>query len=85
MVNIYNQNAGNTGFIIASGMWFEANLDQRAVADLREGMDATVNLEALCWRSEIIIALTRFNERCLRKHFRNRDAIPGAEILCDKS
>src|SRR5580704_900297 len=34
----YNQNAGNTGFIIASGMWFEANLDQRAVADLREGM-----------------------------------------------
>jgi multidrug efflux pump subunit AcrA (membrane-fusion protein) len=62
----YNQNAGNTGFIIASGMWFEANLDQRAVADLREGMDATVNLEAYAGRSfratvERIIPIVTFN------------------------
>ena len=42
----YNQNPGNPGFIIASGLWFEANLDQRALPDTREGMDATVNLEA---------------------------------------
>ena len=42
----YNQAAGNPGFIIASGLWFEANLDQQAVAKVREGMEATVNLEA---------------------------------------
>ena len=42
----FNQNVGNPGFIIASGLWFEANLDQRALQDLHEGMEATVNLEA---------------------------------------
>jgi multidrug resistance efflux pump len=42
----YNQSAGNSGFIIASGVWFEADLDQRAVAVVHKGMDATVNLEA---------------------------------------
>jgi HlyD family secretion protein len=42
----YNQGAGNPGFIIASGLWFEANLDQQAVEEIHEGMDATVNLEA---------------------------------------
>src|SRR5215469_11856505 len=62
----FNQNAGNTGFIIASGMWFEANLDQRAVADLREGMDATVSLEAYAGRNfratvERIIPIVTFN------------------------
>ena len=62
----YNQNPGNTGFIIASGMWFEANLDQRAVSDLREGMDATVDLEAYAGRSfrakvERIIPIVTFN------------------------
>src|SRR5260370_12008062 len=62
----YNQNAGNTGFIIAPGMWFEANLDQRAVADLREGMEASVNLEAYAGRSfratvEKIIPIVTFN------------------------
>ena len=35
----YNQVTGNSGLIIASGLWFEANLDQRALADLHEGMD----------------------------------------------
>src|SRR5258708_763162 len=29
----FNQTTGNTGFIVASGIWFEANMDQRAVAD----------------------------------------------------
>jgi multidrug efflux pump subunit AcrA (membrane-fusion protein) len=62
----YNQNAGNTGFIIASGMWFEANLDQRAVTDLCEGMQATVNLEAYAGRSfratvERVIPIVTFN------------------------
>jgi HlyD family secretion protein len=47
----FNQNSGNTGFIIASGMWFEADLDQRSVADLQEGMEAVVNLEAYTGRS----------------------------------
>jgi HlyD family secretion protein len=46
----YNQTAGNPGFIIASGLWFEANLDQRALANVHEGMDATVNLEAYAGR-----------------------------------
>jgi HlyD family secretion protein len=62
----YNQSAGNTGFIIASGMWFEANLDQRAVTDVREGMEASVNLEAYAGRSfratvERIIPIVTFN------------------------
>jgi HlyD family secretion protein len=62
----YNQGAGNTGFIIASGMWFEANLDQRAIADLHEGMAATVNLQAYTGRSlratvERIIPIVTFN------------------------
>jgi multidrug resistance efflux pump len=62
----FNQNSGNTGFIIASGMWFEADLDQRSVADLQEGMEATVNLEAYTGRSlsakiERIIPIVTFN------------------------
>jgi multidrug efflux pump subunit AcrA (membrane-fusion protein) len=62
----FNQNTGNTGFIIASGMWFEANLDQRSVADLREGMEATINLESYVGRSfrakvERIIPIVTFN------------------------
>ena len=62
----FNQDTGNTGFIIASGMWFEANLDQRSVADLQEGMDATVNLEAYIGRSfsakvERIIPIVTFD------------------------
>jgi HlyD family secretion protein len=62
----YNQSAGNPGFIIASGMWFEADLDQRAVAFVHEGMEATVNLEAYAGRSfratvERIIPIVTFN------------------------
>jgi multidrug efflux pump subunit AcrA (membrane-fusion protein) len=62
----YNQNPGNTGFIIASGMWFEANLDQRAVALVHEGMEATVNLEAYAGRTfratvERIIPIVTFD------------------------
>jgi multidrug efflux pump subunit AcrA (membrane-fusion protein) len=47
----FNQNVGNTGFIIASGMWFEAEMDQRAVANVQEGMEATVNLESYAGRT----------------------------------
>jgi multidrug efflux pump subunit AcrA (membrane-fusion protein) len=42
----YNQDAGKPGFIIASGLWFEASLDQRAVALAHLGQEATVILEA---------------------------------------
>ncbi len=37
----YNQGAGSPGFVIASGLWFEANLDQQAMAEVHEGMEAT--------------------------------------------
>ena len=62
----YNQAAGNPGFIIASGLWFEANLDQRALGDLHEGMEATVNLEAYAGREfratvERVIPIVTFN------------------------
>jgi multidrug resistance efflux pump len=62
----FNQNTGNTGFIVASGMWFEANLDQRSVADLHEGMEGTVNLESYVGRSfsakvERVIPIVTFN------------------------
>jgi len=64
----YNQTAGNPGFIIASGVWFEANLDQRALAEVREGMEATVNLEAYAGRDfsatiERIIPIVTFDAR----------------------
>jgi HlyD family secretion protein len=62
----YNQMAGNPGFIIASGLWFEANLDQLALTDLHEGMEGTVNLEAYAGRTfhatvERIIPIVTFN------------------------
>jgi multidrug efflux pump subunit AcrA (membrane-fusion protein) len=62
----YNQISGTPGFIIASDLWFEANLDQRALADLHEGMEATVNLEAYAGRSfrakvERVIPIVTFN------------------------
>jgi HlyD family secretion protein len=62
----YNQSAGNPGFIIASGMWFEADFDQRAVGEIHEGMEATVNLEAYAGRSlratvERVIPIVTFN------------------------
>ena len=47
----YNQSPGNVGFIIASDSWFEASVDQRAIGQIREGMDAVVNLEAYAGRS----------------------------------
>jgi HlyD family secretion protein len=62
----YNQNAGNPGFIIASGLWFEASLDQRALTDIHEGMEATVNLEAYAGRPfratvQRIVPIVTFN------------------------
>jgi multidrug efflux pump subunit AcrA (membrane-fusion protein) len=47
----FNQSAGNAGFIVASGLWFEADMDQRAVAEVEEGMEATVNLESYAGRT----------------------------------
>ncbi len=62
----YNQSIGNPGFIIASGLWFEANLDQHAAAEVREGMEATVNLEAYAGRAfratvERVVPIVTFN------------------------
>jgi multidrug efflux pump subunit AcrA (membrane-fusion protein) len=62
----YNQVTGNPGFIIASGLWFEANLDQAAVANVREGMEATIVLEAYAGRAfratvERIVPIVTFN------------------------
>jgi HlyD family secretion protein len=62
----YNQGAGNPGFVIASGLWFEANLDQQAMAEVHEGMEASVNLEAYAGRTfratvERIVPIVTFN------------------------
>ena len=62
----YNHNAGNPGFIIASGMWFEADFDQRAVSEVHEGLEATVNLEAYAGHPlratvERVIPIVTFN------------------------
>jgi len=43
----YNQAAGETAFVIASGLWFETHLDQMAIHKVRAGDVATVQLEAL--------------------------------------
>jgi hypothetical protein len=47
-------------------LWFEANLDQQAVANVREGMEATVNLEAYAGRTfrarvERVVPIVTFN------------------------
>jgi HlyD family secretion protein len=47
----YNQSPGNVGFIIASDLWFEASIDQRAIGQIQEGMSADVNLEAYAGNS----------------------------------
>jgi HlyD family secretion protein len=62
----FNQNPGNTGFIVASGAWFEADVDQRAVSAMEPGMEATVNLESYSGKTfnatiERIIPIVTFN------------------------
>jgi HlyD family secretion protein len=42
----YNQQAGTPGFIVCSGLWFEAHLDQVSLPNIREGCEATVFLES---------------------------------------
>ncbi len=42
----YNQDSGKPGFVIASGLWFEAHLDQRVIDRIRVGQKAMVYLEA---------------------------------------
>jgi HlyD family secretion protein len=42
----YNQDSGKPGFVIASGRWFEAYFDQADFADVKEGLEAQVHLEA---------------------------------------
>jgi multidrug efflux pump subunit AcrA (membrane-fusion protein) len=43
----YNQEPGEPAFVIASGLWFEARLDQMAIHKVQAGDEATVHLEAL--------------------------------------
>jgi multidrug efflux pump subunit AcrA (membrane-fusion protein) len=43
----YNQMPGESAFVIASGLWFEARLDQMAIHKVKAGDEATVHLEAL--------------------------------------
>lgn len=43
----YNQQPGEPAFVIASGLWFEARLDQMAIHKVKAGDEATVHLEAL--------------------------------------
>jgi len=43
----YNQDSGRPAIVIASGMWFEANVDQGAVTWVKAGDNATVNLQAM--------------------------------------
>ncbi len=43
----YNQMPGESAFVIASGLWFEARLDQMAIHKVKIGDEATVHLEAL--------------------------------------
>jgi HlyD family secretion protein len=42
----FNQDTGKPGFIVCSGLWFDAHLDQRTLANVHEGCEATVFLES---------------------------------------
>jgi multidrug resistance efflux pump len=47
----YNQDAGKPGFVITSGIWFEAHVDQSSFESLKMGDQGTVFLEAYPGRS----------------------------------
>lgn len=42
----YNQDSGKPGFLISSGLWFEAYFDQAEFAHVKEGQTATLALES---------------------------------------
>jgi multidrug efflux pump subunit AcrA (membrane-fusion protein) len=42
----YNRTPGEVGFVIASGLWFEAHIDQTAIQKVNVGDKAQVQLEA---------------------------------------
>ena len=42
----YNQDSGKPGFLISSGLWFDAYFDQSDFAHVREGQNARVALES---------------------------------------
>ena len=42
----YNQDSGRPAFILATGLWFEAHLDQMAISSVKKGNLASVHLEA---------------------------------------
>jgi HlyD family secretion protein len=47
----YNQDPGRPCFVVSSGLWFSAHLDQGAISRVDEGADAEVILEAFPGRT----------------------------------
>ena len=63
----YNQDSGKPGFVIASGLYFEAHLDQSCLSHLKEGMSSEILLEAYAGhalKAEVdrIIPLVTYNQ-----------------------
>jgi len=42
----YNQDSGKPGFLISSGLWFDAYFDQAEFTHVKEGQQATLSLES---------------------------------------
>ncbi len=42
----YNQDSGKPGFLISSGLWFDAYFDQAEFAHIKEGQQATLSFES---------------------------------------
>ena len=82
----YNQAAGNPGFIIASGLWFEANLDQQAVAKVQEGRIAREHpvggIQALSDFNEALVHLPQGDQGTAvapKRIYGSHDPFAGAE------
>lgn len=63
----YNADAGKPGFVIVSGLWFEAFFDQSDFSLVRPGLEGEVRLEAYPGRSflaevETLVPVVSFNE-----------------------
>jgi HlyD family secretion protein len=63
----YNQDSGKPGFVLSTGLWFEAHLDQGAIAKVGPGTEAEVSLEAypgrrFAGRVTKVIPVVTFNQ-----------------------
>ncbi len=47
----YNQDSGKPGFLISSGLWFDAYFDQSDYSYVKKGLEAKVTLEAVSGQS----------------------------------